>query len=204
MASAARIAANFCLLTFALALRSADLPLDVELGLSEVELDLFTTLACIIPSLCPLGTTATLPRPDQLQGDLVGAKKVPAPHNIETDREKAVSSTSKGVARVSWALSTFSRSRSATPAFSHEASPSRARAQVATKGATMTNTFCSSVTTKITPRYTPPLIGRCRDAEGLKHLQDIFRQHAAPRSTVSAISATDPGDGQCTSQETPS
>ena len=53
MASAVRIAANFCLITFALALQSADLPLDVKLGLSEVELDLFTTLACVILSLCP-------------------------------------------------------------------------------------------------------------------------------------------------------
>ena len=203
MASAARIVANFHSITFALALQSTDLPLDIELGLSEVELDLFTTLACIIPSLCPLGTTTTLPRPDQLQGDLVGAKEVPAPHNIESDREKAMSSTSEGMAWVSQAPLTFSRSRSATPAFSREASPSPAKAQVATKGATMTNTFHSSMTTKITPQYTP-LIGRHRDAEGLKHLQDIFRQHAAPCSAVSAISATDPGDSQCTSQETPS
>ena len=165
MASAAGIVANFCLITFALALQSADLPLDVELGLSEVELDLFTTLAHVIPSLCPLGTTTTLPRPDQLQGDLVGAEEVPAPYNIETDREKAMSSTSnEGVARVSWALSTFSKSRSATPAFSHEASPSPAKAQVATKGATMTNTFCSNVTTRIIPQYVPPLIGRCQGA----------------------------------------
>ena len=151
MASAARIAANFCSITFALALQSADLPLDIELGLSEVELNLITTLARIIPSLCPLGTTTTLPRPDQLQGDLVGAEEVPAPHNIETNMEKAVSSTSEGVAQVSWASLTFSRSRSATPAFSREASPSPAKAQVVTKGATMTNTFHSSVTTKITP-----------------------------------------------------
>ena len=94
MASAAGIVANFCSITFALALQSADLPLDIEVGLSKVELDLFTTLAYIIPSLCPLDTTTTLPRLDQLQGDLVGAKKVPAPDNIETDREKAMSSTS--------------------------------------------------------------------------------------------------------------
>ena len=90
MASAAGIAANFHSITFALALQSADLPLDVEMGLSEVELDQFTTLAHVIPSLCPLGTTTTLPRPDQLQGDLVGAKEVPAPDIIEKpDREKA-------------------------------------------------------------------------------------------------------------------
>ena len=38
MASAARIAANFHLITFALALQSADLPLDIEMGLSEVNL----------------------------------------------------------------------------------------------------------------------------------------------------------------------
>ena len=62
MASAARIAANFCSITFALALQSADLPLDVEMGLSEVELNLFTTLVSVIPSLCPLGTTTTLPK----------------------------------------------------------------------------------------------------------------------------------------------
>ena len=152
MASAARIAANFHSVTFALALQSADLPLDIEVGLSEVELDLFTTLAHVIPSLCPLGTTTTLPRPDQLQGDLVGAKKVLAPNNIEPNREKAVSSTSnEGVAQVSWVPSTFSKSRSATPAFFHEASPSPTKAQVATKGATMTNTFRSNTTTRIIP-----------------------------------------------------
>ena len=94
MASAARIAANFHSITFALALQSADLPLDTKVGLSEVELVLFTTLACVIPSLCPLGTTTTLPRLDQLQGDLVGAEEVPAPDNVEINREKAVSSTS--------------------------------------------------------------------------------------------------------------
>ena len=66
MASASGIAANFHSITFVLALQSADLPLDIELGLSEVELDLFTTLTHVIPSLCPLGTTTTLPRPDQL------------------------------------------------------------------------------------------------------------------------------------------
>ena len=105
MASTAGIAANFCSITFALALQSADQPLDVELGLSEVELDLFTTLAHVIPSLCPLGTTATLPRTDQSQGDLVGTEEIPAPNNIETDREKAVLSTSnERVAQVSQAL----------------------------------------------------------------------------------------------------
>ena len=205
MASAARIAANFCSITFALALQSADLPLDAEVGLSEVELDLFTTLACVIPSLCPLGTTTTLPRPDQLQGDLVGAKEVPAPDNIETDREKAMSSTSnEGAARVSQVQSTFSKSRSATPAFSHEVIPSPAKAQVATKGATMTNTFHGNATTRTIPWYAPPLISRRQDAEGLKHLQDIFRQHAAPSAAGSAPFAANPGDGQCTSlQETP-
>ena len=45
LASAAGIAANFHSITFALALQSADLPLDVEMGLSEVEFNLFTTLA---------------------------------------------------------------------------------------------------------------------------------------------------------------
>ena len=152
MASAARIVANFHLTTFSLALQSADLPSDVELGLSEVELNLFTTLAHVIPSLCPLGTTTSLPRPNQLQGDLIGAEEVPAPYNIETDREKAVSSTSnEGVARVSQALSTFSKSRSATPAFSREASPSPAKAQVAKKGAMMSNFFRSNATTRIIP-----------------------------------------------------
>ena len=203
MASTAGIAANFHSITFALALQSADLPLDIELGLSEVELDLFTTLAHIIPSLCPLGTTATLPRPDQMQGDLVGAAEVPATHNVETDKKKVMLSTSEGMSRTSRALLTLSRSRSATPV-TQEASPSPAKTQVATKGATMTNIFHSSATTKITPRYTPPLIGRCQNPKGLKQLQDIFRLHAAPCSVTSAIPATDPGDSQCSSQETPS
>ena len=161
MASAARVVANFHSITFALALQSADLPLDIEVGLSEVELDLFTTLACVIPSLCPLGTTTTLPRPDQLQGGLVGAEEVPAPDNIETEREKAVSSTSnEGATWVFWVPSTFSRSRVATPAFSREASPSPTKAQVATKGATMTNTFHSNATTRTIPRYVPTLLSR--------------------------------------------
>ena len=51
----------------------------------------------------------------------------------------------------------------------------------------------------------PPLIGGRWDAEGLKHLQDIFKQHAAPSATASTTSATVPGDGQRTSLlETPS
>ena len=157
LASAAGIVANFHLITFALALQSADLPLDVEMGLCEVELDLFTTLACVIPSLCPLGTTMMLPKLDQLQGDLVGAKEVPAPESKEANREKAVSSTSnEGATRVFWVPSSFNRSRSATPAFSHEASPSPAKAQVATEGATMTNTFHSNATTRFIQQYVSP------------------------------------------------
>ena len=77
LASAAGIATNFHLITFVLALQSADLPLDVEMGLSEVELNLFTILAGVIPSFCPFSTTTTLPKPDQLQGDLAGAEEVP-------------------------------------------------------------------------------------------------------------------------------
>ena len=144
LASTARIAANFHSITFALALQSADLPFGIEMGLSKVELDLFTTLAQVIPSLCPLSTTTMLPKPDQLQGDLVGAEEVQAPESKEADREKAVSFTSnEGTAQVSRVPSSFSRSRSATPAFSHEANPSPTKSQVATKGATMTNTFHS-------------------------------------------------------------
>ena len=202
MASAAGIAANFHSITFALVLQSADLPLDIEMGLSEVELDLFTTLTRVIPLLCPLGTTTTLPIPDQLQGDLVGAKAVPTPDNRETDREKAVSSTSnEGATQVSRVPSSFSRSRSATPPFSHEASPSPTKVQVATKGATMTNTFCSNVTTRTIPWYAPTLLSRRRDAEGLKHLQDIFKQHTAPSVTGLAPSAGDPVDSPCTSPQ---
>ena len=163
---------------------------------------MFTTLAHIIPSLCPLGTTTTLPKPDQLQGDLVGAEEVPTPENRKTNREKAVSSTSnEGAAWVSRVPSSFSRSRSATPAFSHEASPSSAKAQVATKGATMTNTFHSNVTTRFIPWYAPTLLSRHRDAEGLKHLQDIFKQHAAHSATGSAPSAGNPVDDQHTSPQ---
>ena len=202
MASAAGIAANFHSNTFALALQSADLPLDIEVGLSEVELDLLTTLAHIIPSLCPLGTTTTLPRLDQLQGDLVGAKEVLAPDNGKTDREKAVSSISnEGAAQVSRVPSTFSKSRSAISAFSREASPSPAKVRVATKGATMTNTFHSNVTTRTIPWYAPTLSSRRQDAEGLKHLQDIFKQHAAPSATGSAPYTANSGDSQRTSPQ---
>ena len=202
MASAAGIAANFHSITFALALQSADLPLDIEMELCEVELNLFTTLAHVIPSLCPLGTTTTLPRPDQLQGDLVGAEEVPAPDNIETDREKAVSSTSNESAiQVSWVPLTFSKSRSATPDISREASLSPAKAQVATKGVTMTNTFHSNATTRTIPWYAPTLLSGHRDAKGLKHLQDIFKQHAAPSATGSAPSTANPGNGQHTSPQ---
>ena len=43
----------------------------------------------------------------------------------------------------------------------------------------------------------------CRGA--YTHLQDIFRQQAAPSTAASATSTSDPGDSQCTSpQETPS
>ena len=203
MASAAGIAANFRSITFALALQSADLPLDIEMGLSEVELNLFTTLALVVPSLCPLGTTTTLPKLDQLQGDLLGAKEVPAPENRETNRKKAVLSTSnEGTTRVSWVPSSFSRSRSATPAFSREASPSPAKVQVATKGATMTNTYCSNATTRFITQYAP-LLSRCRDAKGLKHLQDIFKQHAACSATGSAPSTSNPAGDQHTSPQGP-
>ena len=202
LASAAGIAANFCSITFALALQSADLPLDIEMGLSEVKLDLFTTLTRVIPSLCPLSTTTTLPKPDQLQGDLVGAEEVPAPEGREADMGKAVSSTSnEGIAQTSRVPSFFSRSRSATPAFSHEASPSPAKPQVATKGATMTNTFRSNATSRFIPKYMPTLLSGPRDAEGLKHLQDIFKQHAACSTLGMAPFASNPGSDQCTSPQ---
>ena len=190
------------MITFALALQSADLALDVEMGLSEVELDLFTTLARFIPSLCPLGTTTTLPKPDQLQGDLVGAEEDLAPESKKADKEKAVSSTSdEGTAQTSRVPSSFSRSRSATPAFSHEASPSPTKTQVATKGATMTHTFHSNATSRFIPKYMPTLLSRCRDAEGVKHLQDIFKQHAAHSALGSAPSASNPVSDQCTSPQ---
>ena len=65
----------------------------------------------------------------------------------------------------------------------------------------MTNTFCSNVTTRTIPRYMPTLLSRCQNAKGLKHLQDIFKQHAAPSATGSAPSTGDPMDGQCTSPQ---
>ena len=116
--------------------------MDVEMELSEVELDLFTTLACVILSLCPLSTPTTLPKPDQLQGDLVGAEEVPAPEGKEAEKEKAVTSTSsESTLHASLVPSSFGRSRSATPACSCEASPSPAKPQVTTKGATSMDAF---------------------------------------------------------------
>ena len=49
----------------------------------------------------------------------------------------------------------------------------------------------------------PPLLSGCQDAKGFKHLQDVFRQHAAPSAAVSAPSTTSPGVGQCTSHKGP-
>ena len=94
LASAAGIVANFCSITFALALQSADMPLDIEMGLSEVELNLFTMLAHVIPSLCPLGSTTMLPRLDQLQSDLVGTEEILAPEGKEVDKKRTMTSTS--------------------------------------------------------------------------------------------------------------
>ena len=159
----------------------------------------------MIPSLSPLGTTTTLPKPDQLQSDLVGAEEVPAPEGKEADKEKAVSSTSnEGATQTSQVPSSFSGSRSATPTFSREASPSPTKPQVATKGATMTNTFHSNATSRFIPKYMPTLLSRCWDAEGLKHLQDIFKQHAACSALAMAPSASNPVSDQHTSlQGTP-
>ena len=111
------------------------------------------------------------------------------------------STSNEDATRVSWVPSSFSRSRSATPAFSREASPSPAKAQVATKWATMTNTFRNNATTRFIPWYAPTLLGRRWDVEGLKHLQDIFKQHAAHSATGSAPSASNPADDQCTSPQ---
>ena len=202
LASAAGMVANFCLITFALALQSTDLPLDVEMGLSEVELNLFINLTPVIPSLCPLSTPTTLPKLDQLQGDLVGAKEILAPEGKEVDKERAMTSTSsEGAAWTSWVPSSFSKSRSATPSHSHEASPSPIKSQVATKGAMLTNTFCSQTTSRFLPKYMPTLLSGHRDAKGLKHLQDIFKQHATRSASGMALSAGTPASSQYTSPQ---
>ena len=126
----------------------------------------------------------------------------PAPEGKEADKEKVVSSTSnEGTTQTSRVPSSFNRSRSATPAFSREASPSPAKLQVATKGVTMTNTFCSNAKSRFIPKYTPTLLSGCRDAEGLKHLQDIFKQHAACSALGMAPSASNPVSDQCTSPQ---
>ena len=85
------------------------------------------------------------------------------------------STSSEVVAQTSRMPSSFSKSRSATPSHSHEASPSSIKSQVATKGATLTNTFCSQTTSRFLPKYMPTQLGGCWDAEGLKHLQDLFK-----------------------------
>ena len=57
------------------------------------------------------------------------------------------------------------------------------------------------MTTRTIPRYVSTLLNGRRDAKGLKHLQDIFKQHAAPSAIGSAPSTANPGDGQCTSPQ---
>ena len=164
LASAAGIAANFCSITFALAIQNTDVPFDVEMGLSEVELNLFSTFAHVIPLLCPLSAPTMLPKPDQLQGDLVRPEEVLAPEGKEAEKEKAMTSTSSdGTLQASWMLTSFSRSRSAIPACSHESSPSPAKSQASKLGILSIDASLNAGQTRsrFLPKYTPPLQHGC-------------------------------------------
>ena len=97
LASVAGVAANFHSITFSLTIQTTEMPFDIEMGRAKTQLDPFTTLAHMVPSLCPLSTPNTIPRPD-----LVGFEEVPAIESKQTEKEKAVTSTSSdGTLRVS-------------------------------------------------------------------------------------------------------
>ena len=92
------------------------MPEDIQYELSVAELDMFSTLARILPSLCPIpGKSGLPPAPDEGLGDFVGSQTVAG---SDQDKEKVVTSTSADTA----SHPAGDRSRSNTPVRSREGS----------------------------------------------------------------------------------
>ena len=124
MANTAGVASNFRSITQCVTMMLTLMPEDIQHDLSIAELDMFSTVARIIPSLCPVPNKSGLPPvPDEELGDLVGKEAIAGG---DQDKEKIVSSTSADVS----SHSAKTRSRSNTPARSREGSQSRITPQV--------------------------------------------------------------------------
>ena len=92
------------------------MPKDIQHDISVAELDMFSTLARILPSLCPIpGKSRLPPTPDEGLGDFVSSQAVAGG---DQDKEKVVTSTSADTA----GHQAGDRSRSNTPVCSREGS----------------------------------------------------------------------------------
>ena len=92
------------------------MPEDIQHDISVAELDMFSTLARILPSLCPIpGKSGLPPTPDERLGDFVGSQAVAG---SDQDKEKVVTSTLADTA----GCQAGDRSRSNTPVRSREGS----------------------------------------------------------------------------------
>ena len=92
IANTAGVASNFLSITQCVVMMLTMMPEDIHYDISTGELDMFTTLTRVLPSLCPLpNKTGLPPKPNEDLGDLVGAQVVTG---TEADKEKTVTSTS--------------------------------------------------------------------------------------------------------------
>ena len=116
MANTAGVASNFRSITQCVTMMLTLMPEDIQHELSVAELDMFSTLARVLPSLCPIpGKSGLPPAPDEGLGDLVSSQTV---SGSDRDKEKVVTSTSADTA----SRPAGDRSRSSTPVHSREGS----------------------------------------------------------------------------------
>ena len=128
----------------------------------------------MVPLLCPLSTPNTVSRPSQEHRDLVGSEEVLANESKETEKEKAVTSTSSdGNLQISKPPTSFGHSRSATLVCSLDSSPSPAKPQASEPGGFSIGAFLNTgqPKTRYLPKYMPILQPNRWDAAGLKSLQ---------------------------------
>ena len=116
MANTAGVTSNFRSITQCVTMMLTLMPEDIQYELSVAELDMFSTLGRILPSLCPIpGKSGLPPAPDEGLGDLVSSQTVAG---SDQDKEKVVTSTSSDTA----SHPAGDRSRSNTPVRSREGS----------------------------------------------------------------------------------
>ena len=77
LASTAGVASNFRSVTQCVTMMLTLMPEDIQYDVSMAQLDLFSTLAQVLPSLCPMSTKSGLPpKPNEEVGDLVGSQAI--------------------------------------------------------------------------------------------------------------------------------